>query len=312
MISIVILGIAPEISPQISGPILGHNITAIAVAPGGNPVYVGTFKNGVFRIDADTGETEAMNEGLDYLGVRSLVIDPFNASRIYFSSGSGIYRSDDGGNSWTKIRKNITNEVWISPLNSDLLLSQSFTGYAYRSDDGGNQWLGLGNPFTDYGGNLLTKLIAKKDGSAIFAAHDDLGIDRSRDGGQTWEKMIPKGRTLAMALSADDRVLYIGSGMYASDENRVVVDRSLDEGDAWEGLEYSTNVTDEGGFPWGITIHLFADPNVPNVLYVITSEGLFYTIDGGATWGNLTDLLKPFGTVLAVDQERSRLYIGSI
>ena len=52
------------------------------------------------------------------------------------------------------------NELWISSLNSDLLLAQGPGGRVYRTDDGGKQWRMLYVPQIDYGGNSGTEIEA--------------------------------------------------------------------------------------------------------------------------------------------------------
>ncbi len=250
-ISLFVLGIAPGISAQISGPIevlfyttdVNCHVTAIAVAPGGNPIYVGTFDKGVLRIDPDTGQSEDVNDGLENLGIRSLVIDPSDPSRIYASLGTGVFRSEDKGRHWVKISQSLgrsvpINGLWISPLNPDILLAQASLGGVFRTDDGGNNWRSLYIPAIDHGSNYGTKMVVKKDGSTIYALKAGVPVRRSRDSGETWADMIfPPNACGDLALSANEKVIYMGSCQNVSDEQRVVAYRSLDEGDTWEGLE---------------------------------------------------------------------------
>ncbi len=307
-----------ETSTEIIGPLIKRNITAIAVAPGGNPVYVGTFESGVFRLDADTGEAKAINDGLESLFIRSLAMDPVNASRLYVSSGKGVFRTEDTGEHWVKRDLGVhgINEIWISSHNSDFLLAQEKLGGVFRSNDGGEQWHSLRNPVTDHGGNVGTEIVVTKDESTIFVAKEDVGIVRSRNGGQTWKDVSPRDPTGVMALSADQSVLYASSWEDVSSpgEKGVVVYRSLDDGDTWEGLEYTPIVTEHDWFPWGITLYLLPDPDVPNVLYATASDGSFYTTDGGMTWQPFTDLRYGIlsGLILAIDPDRSRLYVATV
>ena len=262
----------------------------VAVVSGGNKVYVGIEEfvvGGVLRINVDTGEVQAMNEGLGNLYIRDLAIDPSDPSRIYVASGEGIFRSEDGGRHWAGINQGLLrgdmNEIWISSLNSELLLAQGPIGRVYRTDDRGNQWRLLYVPRIDYGSNWETAIEATSNGSTIFAFKAGVPFRRSTDGGETWEDLsIVSG---AFAFSSDEKIFYAGKGLIR-DERAVVVYRSLDEGDTWEGLEYGPPIdTEEYRLPqWGNTICLLPDPDAPGVIYAGTTEGVFYTTDGGVVW----------------------------
>ncbi len=321
-IALVIAGIAPGIDAQMSGPIISNYVRAIAVVPGGNAVYVGIedlVAGGVLRFTPDTGEVEAMNKGLGNLYVRDLAIDPSDPSRIYVASGEGILRSEDGGRHWAAINQGLLpgdmNELWIGSLNSELLLAQGPIGRVYRTDDGGNQWRLLYWPGIDFGSNWGTELAATSDGSTIFAFKAGVPFRRSTDGGETWEDLsIVSG---AFAFSSDEKIFYAGKGLIR-DKRAVVVYRSLDEGDTWEGLEYGPPIdTEEYRLPiWGNTICLLPDPDAPGVIYAGTTEGVFYTTDGGIVWQPLGSQPLNFeewnGPVfaMALDPDRSRLYVG--
>ena len=322
LILVVIVGIAAQVDGQMSAPIITNYVRAVAVEPGGNAVYVGIEGNGrvgVLRFTPDTGEVEAMNEGLGNLHIYDLAIDPSDPSRIYVAAGNGLYRSEDGGRHWVGINQGIKpgamNELWISSLNSDLLLAQGPGGRVYRTDDGGKQWRMLYVPQIDYGGNSGTEIEATSDGSTIFAFKAGVPFRRSRDGGETWEDLsIVSG---VFAFSSDEKILYAGKGLIR-DERAVVVYRSLDEGDTWEGLEYGPPIdAEEYRLPqWGNTICLLPDPHAPGVIYAGTTKGVFYTTDWGVTWEPLGSQPLNFeewnGVVfaLALDRDRSRLYVG--
>jgi len=207
------------------------------------------------------------------------------------------------------------NEIWVSSLHPGLLLAQGPFGSVYRTDDGGNQWRLLHLTGSHVGSNLGTELAATSDASTIFAFKAEIPFHRSTDSGETWEDLsIVSG---AFAFSSDENIFYAAKGGIR-DERAVVVYRSLDEGDTWEGLEYGPPMdTEEYRLPiWGNTIFLLPDPDAPGVIYAGTTEGVFYTTDGGVTWEPLGSQPLNFeewnGLVfaMALDPDRSRLYVG--
>ena len=325
---LAILSIAPATDAEMSGPLVGSPIGAIAVAPGGNPVYVGTTSNGIFRLDVDTELVEAINEGLQSMYTRRIVVDPADPSRIYAAVNNRVFLSENGGRQWISMSQGIREsgdpieQLWMSSLDRDLLLLQTYYGAVYRTDDGGEHWRRLYHPSNDAGDG--TALAATMDGRTIYTRTRGIPFCRSRDGGNTWEELVVDPPRLeytpnTLALSADEKVLYAGAGALPdSKERSVVVYRSFDGGDSWEGLGYTPiEPSRDIWFRWGGTRHLLPDPAVPGLLYAGTTEGTFYTTDGGTSWQPLGGQPLSHGewwrrvTALALDSGRSRLYIGS-
>ena len=80
-------------------------VSSLVLEPGnGQHVYMGTSK-GIFQ-SPDGGKTwNATNEGLDNLNIRAITRDPRDSRVLYVgTNGSGLFRSRDGGASWTHVR----------------------------------------------------------------------------------------------------------------------------------------------------------------------------------------------------------------
>jgi len=278
-------------------------------------VYVGA-QGGVAKT-TDGGQTwtrySIASEGFI---VNALAINPITPTIIYaggeeIAANKGeIYKSMDGGISWTQVLTTTYGEPCISRIAIDP--DQPSTVYAggwisvYKSTDGGASWEQL-----EVDGGLLLNL-DPYDPQIVYAGGNDVGLFRSLDGGLTWEEVVNvqvlyNPRTLALDPNSPN-TLYIGNpfGIY----------KSMDGGDSWAkasaGISYiwvdalatgasgtlfascldSREVfksTDRGA-TWTVVMSgagiraLAVDPLDPNVVYAGGDEGLYKSVDGGFSW----------------------------
>jgi len=156
--------------------------------------------------------------------------------RLYIgTSGDGILRSDNGGNSW--IRSGLEGYKIISLAYSETALFAGADveyinehgeliptkGGLFRSDDGGIRWIPLG--FERSSVCLLLVI-----GKTIFAANDREGLLRSDDNGNTW-RQIPGLRT-PMSLAVAKGILFV------IDEGGKRFSKSADLGDSWQIIDF--------------------------------------------------------------------------
>ncbi|MCF7974067.1 MAG: hypothetical protein K9N55_09655 [Phycisphaerae bacterium] len=153
----------------------------------------------------------------DRTGASDVVISPSDPSVVYASTwqcseaiggpGSGVYRSTDGGESWTECHGGLPdgpmngrtglavstqNAHRVYALTDNLnLLGQEDTGELYRSDDGGKTWI---KPhaenlkiFSSFGHVFTDCFVTPTDDNEIYA----LGITvlRSTDGGRRFTQL---------------------------------------------------------------------------------------------------------------------------
>jgi len=267
---------------------------AIAPPPSGTPglsptLYAGNWGGGVYR-STDHGATwVTATAGLTLpMYVRGgLAVNPVTPTVLfagdYFGglSGVGVYRSTDGGVSWTVSLPDADIEaVLVLPLTPTLVLAGDREDGLYRSIDSGDSWGPVSVPMT----RVQALAAAPSPPGRIYAGADyDLYV--SADGGITW--------TLASTLSSTIQSLAVHptttTSLYAG-TRRHGLWRSSDAGISW--------VTQTIGLPsnaWVTSIAL--DPITPSILYAGVWSGQVYRSgDGGDSWEGLGYL----GTVEAV------------
>ena len=181
-------------------------VTCLALSPGFEDdgcALAGTFEDGVFR-STDRGESwRAVNHGLFDHGVYALALSPRFADDglVYVGTGSGIYRSDNGGRLWWDLTMPSGDETVLS-----LALAESGAIFAgcearglLRSIDGGESWVTLLE--TDGAVNAL----AFANGGVIVAQVDD-ALLLSRDDGANFSE-IEAANVDCIALDAEGKML---------------------------------------------------------------------------------------------------------
>jgi photosystem II stability/assembly factor-like uncharacterized protein len=119
---------------------------------------------------------------------------------------TGVYRSEDGGKTWTQVshlndRPMYFSQIRVDPVNDKKL----FVGGnpARMSIDGGKTWTNVTGSHTDYHAFWINP----KEPRIVFVGHDG-GIDSSNDGGQTWDHHNDMAVGQFYQVSADMRRPY--------------------------------------------------------------------------------------------------------
>jgi photosystem II stability/assembly factor-like uncharacterized protein len=167
-------------------------VSALVVSPAfdeDGTVLAGTVEDGVFR-SADRGDSwTPWNFGLLDLGVLAMAISPRFAEdeTLYAGTGSGLYRSTNGGRAWREVEP----VAEFAPVLSVALAGDGvvFIGTEacglLRSDDGGRIWTRLGAGAIAEPVNAVLLAPDPTGGGDLLALLDG-ALLASRDGGRTW------------------------------------------------------------------------------------------------------------------------------
>ncbi len=149
------------------------------------------------------------------LGRFAVALAPSNTSILYAAveaeknADKGLYRSDDGGQSWTHLNKDFElvvrpfyfSRIVVDPKNPDIVAKGGFLGSISR--DGGKTFRNLGQMHPD----IHDILFDNKDSDRIYAATDG-GVYRSWDGGTTFEIVANIPVSQFYHISIDDKEPY--------------------------------------------------------------------------------------------------------
>lgn len=266
-------------------------------------VYLGTADGHVFASE-DGGEHWELRgragERLDSV-VTAIVVDPRGGGTLYAAAWTrdgvlqrgGVYRSADGGRTWTPA--GLAGEAVRA-----LALSDSVSGAAGASGTSGE---------------------SQAEPTLVAGTLD--GVYRSRDGGKAWEPISPVGdpelsNLDSLALDpANPDVIYAGTfhlpwkttdgGLHWTSIHTGMIDdsdvMSLLADRAHPGRVYASACSgiyrsDTGGEQWqkvqGIpytarrTLEILEDPARPETVFAATTEGLWKSSDAGSTWQRIT------------------------
>lgn len=248
------------------------SIGAIAVAQSDhNVVYAGTGEGairgnttyglGVYK-SVDAGKSWK-NVGLrDTHQIGALIVDPRNADVVIVAAlghafgpnkERGIFRTADGGKTWTNVLYKDENtggiDVVFDPHNPNIVFA--------------SLWQARRQPWFFSSGGPASRLY------------------RSEDNGVTWKQLTGSGLPEGILGK-------IGISVSGADSNRVYAIIEAKEGGIYrsdDAGQHWTRVNDDGRFrqrAWYFT-KIYADPKVPDTVYVLNT-GAFRSVDGGKTF----------------------------
>ena len=304
------------------GPPRGGRTVAVAGHPTEPMVfYFGACAGGVWKT-ADGGTYwENVSDGyFNTAAVGAIAVSESDPNVVYAgtgescirgnaSHGDGVYRSTDGGDTWTHLGLSDTRHiarVRIHPKDPDLVYVAAL-GHAYgpneqrgvfRSADGGATWERV--LFKSSGAGAVDLSMDPNNPRVLYASiwqvlrhpwiftsgGPDSGLFRSTDGGDTWTEItdrpgLPCGLKGRIGLAASPaRTGRVWAIVEAEDRG---VYRSDDGGETWE------KTTDEAALhqrPWYYS-HIFADPTDPETVYVLNLKA-WKSTDGGRTFSEIT------------------------
>ncbi|MBI9045524.1 MAG: hypothetical protein JEZ06_13625 [Anaerolineaceae bacterium] len=217
-----------------------------------------------------------------------------------------IYRSMDGGESWTLVYEPDALVRWIiiDPSQPDTMYAS--TGIfdrteisaqgVLKSSDGGETWMEINIGLDNLSINALAMhptdhltLLAGTGKAIDFASSPEDrfagGVYLTHDGGMSWTKIDP------FVAERDDGLIFTAVSFAPSNPNIIYADagklflRSVDGGESWD--IFKTGPNPQTGFfeHRGIPIAIVAHPKNPDVIYMNAyAGGVFLSEDGGRTW----------------------------
>ncbi len=295
---------------------MGGRVSDIDGVPGNPKIfYVSGADGGIFRTRNAGTTFEALFTDQPSYSIGALTVAPSDHNVIWVgtgegdprnstSYGDGVYRSLDGGDTWTHLGLGDTERIKriaVDPRDPDVAFVCAL-GHAwgpneergvFKTEDGGGTWervlyidqdtgcsdldMDLSNPRIVYAGMWTHRRRPWRfdDGGKETALY------RTKDGGATWEKLtngLPSGPMarigVAVAQSEPWTVYLITE---AKDEGTLF--RSDDGGESWRMVNDDPSINFRPFYYSDIRV----DPSNPEIIFSL-SGGLSKSMDGGRTF----------------------------
>ncbi len=216
--------------------------------------------------------------------VTSIGLDVTNNKHIIVGSPTGgVWKTLDGGNSWTPLTDDYsTVDVYaleISPYNSNHYLWGSTSGRIYRSTDGGATWTTTGNVTGT--GRVSRIQYHPTNPNTVYAVSESNGLFRSTNSGSTWS-----------AVTGVNGVPGYDVEFKPGDPNTIYFSGRL----VYRSTNGGTSFTQISGFGTASNNYkmMGVSPANPNFVYVLESNGgrfgAFYkSTNSGASYTKLVD-----------------------
>ncbi|HTB31058.1 MAG TPA: glycoside hydrolase, partial [Bacteroidia bacterium] len=192
-------------------------------------------------------------------------IAPSNPHRLYAVVSSkklgGIYRSDDGGESWNMMSSDIRYwyrgddfaEIKADPKNADIVYDVNVV--SWKSVDGGKTWTGWkGAP----GGDDYHRLWINPENTDVMLLAGDQGAAVTVNGGRTWSSWYNQPTAQFYHVSTDNAFPYNVLGAQQESGSAGVASRSNDGEITFR--DWHPVAAEE----WGYVV---ADPLNPNIVF---------------------------------------------
>ena len=301
---------------RLIGPFRGGRAVAVAGLPGDSTTfYFGAVNGGIWKTQNAGVTWTPIFDGQGVASIGAMAIAPSDSRTIYvgtgesdirsdLSSGNGVYKSVDGGRTWTHIGLADTRQISrivVDPQSANVVYVGALGHIyhpneqrgVYKSVDGGLHWdkvldrgpeIGVsdlaicpGNSQLLFAGTWHTR----RPPWSTYAPIDGPGggLYRSQDAGKTWSRLsgngLPEGDwgRVGVEVAADGRHVYAliqaaKAGLY----------RSEDGGNSWTLVNSDPRLTSRAWYFSRVTV----DPQNPDVVY-IPNVALYRSEDGGKT-----------------------------
>ena len=197
--------------------------------------------------------------------------------------GTGLYRTTDGGTSFTNIPMSPTPAAFYklryAPNSTTVVHAATTSGY-FRSTDGGSTWS------RTLIGNVTDVAVNPSNTNIIYAPNWNDGLYKSTNAGVTWTKLtsggIPTsnvGRTTVSIAASNPQIVYVNMAKN-SDNNTLGVYKTTNDGTSW------TTVTPVAEFHWGqgwYNTLCGVSPTDPNKI-IVGGGALYRSNNGGSSW----------------------------
>ncbi|MCR6643025.1 MAG: Ig-like domain-containing protein [Sporocytophaga sp.] len=293
-----------------------ERVTQLKFHPTDPKIFYGMTAMGGLFISKDEGAnwSPTGTDNLPFCRLSSVCIDHTNPRTMYIGTGDpnyyntyesiGIYKSIDGGQTWTSSSSGLGNalavEILMSPSDNNVLIAATNNGI-WKSTNAGATWT-----VKKSGGEFTDMIFKPGAGSTIIYASTVNQFWISTNLGDTWTQVslptttgISNGGRIGVTPSNPNIVYlsYVGlhyetDGVpYLQEETPIL--KSTNSGSSFTVIKaagspnlngYDANSGGQGNYNYDITV----DPLNSNILYAV-GHCVWKSIDGGLTWTQMSE-----------------------
>ena len=255
----------------------GGESAHIAVDPENSDiVYGGSYDGFLTRYNHETGTVRSvsvwpdnpMGHGAEDLKYRfqwnfPIFFSPHDPDKLYTASNH-LHMTTNEGESWKEISPDLTRNDKTKQKSSGGPITQDNTSVEYYS-------------------TIFAAAESPVEEGLLWTGSDDGLIHFSKDGGENWENVTPKGMPEWMMINSvepssfDAGTAYIAGTRYKLGDFAPYLYKTSDYGKSWKKI---TNGIPSEHF----TRVLREDPEQQGLLYAGTETGMYISFDDGANW----------------------------
>ncbi|MDH4083754.1 MAG: hypothetical protein OEV99_09055 [Nitrospira sp.] len=235
-------------------------------------------------------------------------LHPKNPDIIYVATNDYIYKTRDGGRTWTNLSQGMSYSrviaMAIDPTYPATVYAGTKGDAVYKSHDGGQRWVSMRSGLDDA---TITSVVNQfifdpNDAQHMFLA-TTMGVFETKNGGEQWTKKMEgmKEVLMVVTLTMDPTrpsILYAGTsgGVY----------KSIDQAGHWEKV--NNGLVPPGMLKTSRALNvtsILVDPYSPDTVYAATLSGLYKTTDAAQAWTRVGELLAD-QMIIAMVLDRTR------
>lgn len=241
-----------------------------------NTIYAEAQYGAVIRYDRRTGQQFGIQPqpgkgepGLKWNWDSPLLVSSHKHTRIYFAANI-LFRSEDRGDSWKAISPDLTRQIDRDTLPVMGKIQPPDAVAKHQS--------------TSLYGEIVAFAESPKNEGLLAVGTNDGLVQVTENGGGAWKKIesfpgVPD-RTFVSRLAFshhNERTLYASFDNHKAGDFKPYLLKSTDAGASWTSI--ASNLPENGE-----VLAIAEDYVNPNLIFVGTEHGLFFTVDGGGKW----------------------------
>ncbi len=241
-----------------------------------NTIYAESQNGSLFRLDLRSGESKSIRprpedeeESYRFNWNSPILISPHDSNTIYYG-GNKLFKSRDRGETWeASIDLTTQQDREQLPLMGVLPDENTLSRH-----DG-----------ISYYGDITTVSESPIKEGLLYVGTDDGNVQVSRDGGKTWKNVtgkipgVPEYTyvTRIVASSLEEGTAYVTLDGHRNNDFKAYAFMTTNYGDSWKNIS--------GNLPTGGTVNVIREhPKNPDLLFVGTERGAYFSIDRGKMW----------------------------